>query len=366
MKSLGLLFCTLLFVTLAATVAANAEQVTLKNGDKISGAVVKSDGKTLVFKTDYAGDLSISWAAIQDLSSEKKLYVATPEKKLVSGTVTTLDGDLVVTTIQGAVHVPKASASLIRSEGEQAAYDASLHPALTRNWAGGLNLGLALARGNSATKNLTLALNAVRPTDNDKITLYANSIYSTNDLAGANPSAVANAILGGLRYDRNIAPRLFAYGAGDFQKDDLQHLDLRSIIGGGLGFHAVKTASTLLDFLGGADYTRESYAAYTTSTTPLPTFVDAKTNSFAGAAIGDDFSHKLGAASLLTQRFNYYPNLNNGGGYRTALDAGLTTKLNSWLGWQLGFTDRYTSNAQPGNKNNDVLFTTGLALTFKH
>src|SRR5258706_19271 len=158
MKNLGLVFCTLLFGALAA----NAEQVTLKNGDKITGAVVKSDGKTLLFKTDYAGDLSISWAAIQDLSSDKKLYVATPEKKLVSGTVTTQDGDLVITTTQGAVHVPKASAGLIRSEGEQAAYyDASLHPALTRNWAGGLNLGLALARGNSSTKNLTLALNAV-------------------------------------------------------------------------------------------------------------------------------------------------------------------------------------------------------------
>ena len=67
MKNLGLVFCTLLFGALAA----NAEQVTLKNGDKITGTVVKSDGKTLVFKTDYAGDLSISWAAIQDLSSIK-------------------------------------------------------------------------------------------------------------------------------------------------------------------------------------------------------------------------------------------------------------------------------------------------------
>ena len=77
MKSLGLLFCTIACVA----VAANAEQVTLKNGDKITGTVVKSDGKTLVFKTDYAGDLSISWAAIQDLSSDKKLFVATPDQE---------------------------------------------------------------------------------------------------------------------------------------------------------------------------------------------------------------------------------------------------------------------------------------------
>lgn len=360
MKRCGLTFCTVVLLALGA----NAEQVTLKNGDKITGTVVKSDGKTLVFKTDYAGDLSISWAAIQDLSSDKKLFVETPEKKLVSGTVATKDADLVVATASGAVEVPKASVGLIRSEGEQASYEASLHPALSRGWAGGLNLGFALSRGNSATKNINLAFNAARATNNDKLLVYANSLYSTNDKAGATPSTTANAILGGLRYDRNIAPRLFAYGSGDFQTDDLQHLDIRSILGGGLGFHAIKTPTTTLDFLGGADYTRENYAAYTdpNSGTPYP----AQQTNFVGASAGDDFSHKLGAASLFTERFTYTPNLNNGGGYRTALDLGFSTKLNTWLGWQMGFTDRYTSNPFGANVKNDVLFTTGLALTFKH
>ncbi len=359
MKRLGLLFSAVVFLALAA----NAEQVTLKNGDKITGAVVKSDGKTVVIKTDYAGDLTINWAAIQELSSDKKLFVETPDKKLVSGTVATKDADLVVTTPSGVVDVPKASVSLIRSEGEQSAYEASLHPSLSHNWAGGLNLGFALARGNSATKNVNLALNAARATNNDKITLYANSIYSTNDKAGATPSTTANAILGGIRYDRNIAPRLFAYGSGDFVTDDLQHLDIRSILGGGLGFHAIKSANTTLDFLGGADYTRENYAAYTDAVIgPVP----AQKTNFIGASVGDDFSHKLGKASLFTERFNYTPNLNNGGGYRTALDLGFTTKLNTWLGWQMGFSDRYTSKPFGSNVKNDVLFTTGLALTFKH
>lgn len=340
------------------SLTAGAEQVTLKNGDRITGTVVKSDGKTLVVKTDYAGDLNISWASIQDLSSDKKLYVATPDKKLVSGTVATQDADLVVATAQGGVHVPKATVGVIRSEGEQAAYEASLHPPLTRNWTGGLNFGFALSRGNSATKNLNLSLNAVRPTNNDKITLYANSLYSTNDKTGATPHTTANAILGGIRYDRNLTPRVFAFGAGDFQTDDLQFLDIRSILTGGLGFHAIKNDHTTLDLLGGANYTRESYSANGT--------ISALTRSFAGLTLGDELSHKLGAASLFTQRFYYYPNLNNGGGYRTALDLGLSTKLNGWLGWQMGFSDRYTSNPVGVNLKNDVVFTTGLGLTFKH
>ena len=360
MKNLALVLSAALLIALSA----NAEQVTLKNGDRITGTVIKSDGKTLVVKTDYAGDLSIGWASIQDLSSDKKLFVATPDKKMVSGTVATQDADLVVTTGQGAVHVPKASVGLIRSEAEEAAYQASLHPSLSHNWAGGLNFGFALARGNSQTKNLNLGFNAVRPTNHDKITMYANSIYSTNDKSTASPHVTANTIFGGIRYDRNIAPRLFLFGAGDFITDDLQSLNLRSILTGGLGFHAIKTDQSTLDFLAGANYTRESYADIFDSTHTL--VQGAFTRSFAGLTLGDEFNHKIGKASLFTQRFYYYPNLNNGGGYRTALDATFSTKLNKWLGWQTGFSDRYTSNPAPTNLKNDVLFTTGLNLTFTH
>jgi len=348
MKRFALSLCTLALFSLVV----NAEQVTLKNGDKITGTVVKSDGKTLVLKTDYAGDLSISWASIQDLSSDKKLYVATPDKKLVSGTVATKDADLVVSTPSGTVDVPKVSVSLIRSEGEQAAYEASLHPALSRNWEGGANVGFSLSSGNSKTKNFNLGFNADRPTTNDKITLYATSLYSTSDRP-INGLLVAKSIGGGARYDRNLAPRLFAFGSGDFLTDKIQNLDLRSILTGGLGFHAIKTPKTTLDLLGGANYTRESFLS--------------NSRSFAGLTIGDDFNQKLGKASLFTERFNYYPNLNNGGGYHTALDLSFSTKLNTWLGWQMGFTDRYTSYISvPGNVKNDTLFTTGLALTFKH
>ena len=36
-----------------------ADQITLKNGDRITGTIVSSDAKTLVIKTDYADDFRI-------------------------------------------------------------------------------------------------------------------------------------------------------------------------------------------------------------------------------------------------------------------------------------------------------------------
>ena len=109
------------------------------------------------------------------------------------------------------------------------------------------------------------------------------------------------------------------------------------------------------------NYTRESYGA---DLTVVPTIAAVKHN-FAGLTLGDEFTQKLGKASLFTQRFYVYPNLNSGGGYRTALDVGLATKLSSWLGWNINFGDRYTSNPALGNVKNDVLLTTGLGITFK-
>ena len=67
----------------------HAEQVSLKNGDHLSGSIVSMDGKKLVLKTTYAGDVSIDWAEVSQFSSDKQpLVVTKADKQLVSGTVT--------------------------------------------------------------------------------------------------------------------------------------------------------------------------------------------------------------------------------------------------------------------------------------
>jgi putative salt-induced outer membrane protein YdiY len=338
----------------ASVAIVSAETVVMKNGDRITGAVVSSDGKEMTFKTEYAGEIKIQWASIQELTSDKKLYVVTPEKKTVAGAVTTQNSRLEVSTAQeGTVVVPLGDVKALRSEAAEQKYEKSLHPGLLQGWEGGLNFGFALARGNSETRNVNLAFTAARQTLHDKLSLYANSLYSTNDKAGAVPATTANTILGGLRYDRNLTSRIFGYGSADFQFDELQDLDLRSIFGGGLGLHVIKSDRTTLDLLGGGNYTREQFGT-------------GLTRNLAGLTIGDEFMHKIGAGTVVNQHFYFYPDLSNTGDYRFALDVGTVTKLNKWLGWQNSFNDRYLSAPLAGNKKNDVIFTTGLNVSFTH
>jgi len=70
---------TLKFFTLFAVAGLSsflfADQVTLKNGDRLTGKVVKSDGKTLVLHTDAAGDVTLKFDAIQEIKTDQELHV---------------------------------------------------------------------------------------------------------------------------------------------------------------------------------------------------------------------------------------------------------------------------------------------------
>ena len=64
------------FLTLITLVAFSsslfADQVTLKNGDRLTGEIVKSDAKTLVLKTEAAGDVTFQWSAIDGVTSTQR------------------------------------------------------------------------------------------------------------------------------------------------------------------------------------------------------------------------------------------------------------------------------------------------------
>jgi putative salt-induced outer membrane protein YdiY len=338
-----------------------ADQVVLKNGDRLTGTITKSDDKTLLIKTEFAGDVTVQWPAVQEINSTQPLHITLANGKTVAGAVATTDGSLAVTTAaSGTVTVAKADVTALRSDAEQTAYEKSLHPGLLQGWAGGANVGFALTAGNSETKSLAVAFTADRKTLHDEISLYENTVYTADDAPGANPSTTADTNQGGARYSRNLNPRLFAYGSADFQTNALQDLNLRSVFGGGLGLHAIKTDKTTLDFLVGPNYTREDYSTVT--------------NSFVALTLGEELSRKVGASTLVTQKLYFFPDLSNGetGQYRAAFNLGTVTKLSKWLAWQNAFSDIYVTNppvqpvGTPALKTNDIVLTTGLNFSFTH
>ena len=331
-----------------------ADQITIKNGDKLTGTIISSDAKTLVIKTEYADLVTIKWDFVQEIESAQPLYVGTKGGQVIVGPVTTSDSKLAVTTKEsGSVPVAKADVTSLRNADEEkkaeAALDRLQHPHLGDLWGGTLDTGLGLVRGNSDSSNFTFGLNAVRAATRDKITLYTNSAFSRSEVNGVT-ATTAQAIAGGVRYDLNISDRAFGFGTVDLFNDRFQALDLRTVIGAGGGYHAIKDSRTTFDLLAGGTFNREFFTTFNRSS--------------AEVLLGETLTRKFLASSAFNEAFFFYPNLSYTGNYRSTLSLGLITKLTKLLSWQTSFNDYYLSNPPPGKKSNDLLFSTGLRLTF--
>jgi putative salt-induced outer membrane protein YdiY len=324
-----------------------ADQVRLKNGDRFTGTITTSDGKTLVLHTEDAGDLTINWPAIQAIQTDKPLHIEEQDGKKAVGTVTTSDDKLEVATSSGQVAIAMSDVKTLVQESD---YEKAEHPSLLQEWKGGVNIGFSLTGGNSQTSNLALGFIATRQTMHDKLGAYANTVYAANNAPGAIPSTTANTDAGGGRYDHDLTERLFGFGAADFFADALQGLNLRSVFGGGLGDHLIKSDTTTLDVLAGLNYTHESYTTLSRNLIAL--------------TLGEELMHKLGKSTVLNEQLYFCPDLNSPGDYRGPFNFASVTKLSKWLGWQNSLSDVYVTNPPFGKKQNDVILTTGLNVAF--
>ncbi|MBK9166905.1 MAG: DUF481 domain-containing protein [Bryobacterales bacterium] len=335
---------------------AAADEVRMKNGDRLSGSIVRADGKTLVMKSEFAGQVTIPWDAITGIESADPLYVTSESGQVIVGTVTIVENEFAVATADaGTVMTPRTAVTGIRSSREQEIYETEIdrfrNPRLIDLWTGNVDLGYSETSGNADTNTITVGANASRATNRDKIAVGFTSLYASNETTGVS-IVTANAIRGGINYSLNLTPKAYTFASLDLEFDEFQSLDLRFVPAGGFGYNMIKNRRTLLAFQGGASVNREFFST------------GLKRTSGEGLA-GNEFTHKFNDTLAVRQKFVIFPNLTEPGDFRMNFDAGLTAALSRWLSWQITVSDRFLSNPVPGRQKNDVLLSTGLRLSFQ-
>jgi putative salt-induced outer membrane protein YdiY len=327
----------------------------MKNGDRISGAIVKKDEKTLTIKSAHFGVVTLPWDQVASAKADTPINIVMPSGQTVTGTLN-VEPDKVEVTAGGATRaVPPADIVALRDSAEQKAYERLLKPRLLDLWLGNANIGWAGTKGNAETATLSLGMAAARVTRTDKMSVYFNAIRASALIDNVS-AQTAQAIRGGLAYNRNIHPRVFLNLFNDWETDKFQNLDLRTVVGGGLGYHAWKAEHGRFDLLGGVAYNRERYDPVR----PLLPF----TRNGADGYFGDDFSYKVGARTSLIQSFRMFTNLQDSTRYRVNFDVGATTQITKWLTWNLSLSDRFLNLPVTGRKKNDILYSTGFGFAF--
>ena len=339
---------TVLLITFCG--ATLADQITLKNGDRLTGKIVKTEGDKLVIKTDLVGDVSIDLSVVTNITTDEPLYVTLSDGQTVSGVMTVSDAKAELRrTNANPVSINRADIRAIRSEAEHLAYQRSLNPRWLEGWSGGADIGVALTSGNSDVTNIATGLTLTRATRTDKTLIYAASVYSRDSTSGES-NTIANTVRGGFRYDRDFSRKWFAYVFTDLEHNGLQDLTLRLVPGGGIGYHAIRNERTQLDLLGGLAWNKEYFKG------------DFNDRSSAEAQAGQTLVHRFNSRVSLTEQLFFFPNLTNGGEYRVNFDSTLVTDISRRIGWQLTLSDRYLSNPPPGFEKNDLILTTGLKI----
>ena len=352
-----------LLALLLLSAACVADVVRLSNGDRITGTVSGMDSATVQIKTDYAGEVKIRVAKVVEISSDTPLHIRTAENDFEVYEVRLTEDEVQLDTVAaGWVSVPTASVRELLSDTAYVQHEQLAHAGMFQLWSGSANAGFSASRGNSGATTFSVGMKADRVSAKDKFDVFFNSLFANNNSAGQTNATSANSIRSGLSYAVNLNPRLFTFAFTNFETDALQNLDLRNVVGGGMGVNVIRGQHISWDVFSGSSLNQEFYsppiqtvATASTQVQPAPL-----TRRSGEALVGEELTHAPTPGILISERLTAFPNLSMPGEYRIGLESSTTFKLNSWLGWQVAVNDTYLSNPPIGSVNNDLLISTGL------
>lgn len=339
---------------------AAADQITIKNGDRLTGKIVSADEKVVLLKTDYAGELKLDRAAVTGIQADEALNITVKGVGTVKGMISESTASANISKADGtSLTAAPEDVTAIRDDAAQHAYDRELErtsrPRLNDFWAGFVSLGFANASGNSKTTTISTTGSGTRVAGKNKIVLTFAQLYATQSTT--EPSGeTANKVSGAVRIDHDLRLRVFVYGANAYDYDRFQNLDLRVVLGGGFGFHAWKSDRGYLDVAGGGDWNREAFG----TSGDVPAFV----RNSAELTVGEEGAYAMYSRLKLFERFAFFPNMTSTGDYRFLFDATASVPIFKSLDWNLGFNDRYLSNPPNSIGKNDTILTMGVRFSF--
>jgi putative salt-induced outer membrane protein YdiY len=246
MKSHVVIVIAVIVFFMLNSAMVSADVIHLRNGDRISGKIIRMEDGKLVVKTNYAGEITISWQQIESLSSDEKI-------KVVLGDGTALEGQ---TLTFEAGKMKLKTEKLEKPSAFNLADVKTINPKvepLVRITLGA-NAGLSLERGNSDTDEFEFDLRFQARTKKSRYTLGGefNKEKADGELTTKDWTAFAN-------YNYFFTKKWFAYVRTKFEHDEFADLDLRSTLGAGIGCQVFESDALNLSFDAGPGYIDENF-----------------------------------------------------------------------------------------------------------
>lgn len=227
-KKLSLL---LIMVTVAFLIAGNslADEVRLKNGDKLTGQIVRMQEDKLILKTTYAGEINIAWQEVASIRTDDSVKFVLKDDTALEGTTEAIkDGKMKLDT--GSASFSLADVKAINPE-----------PVKPVKITARANVNITNERGNTDTDNFYFDGEFVARTEKNRYKVGGELKKEKADGITTSQNWLAHG-----NYNYFLNKKWYLYADTLFEHDEFKDLDLRSTLGAGVGYQFFETP--LLNF----------------------------------------------------------------------------------------------------------------------
>jgi putative salt-induced outer membrane protein YdiY len=339
-------------------VVAKADVVVFKNGDKLTGKVVKWGGGKLTFKADLAGEITLDSANITTFSTDQPVQFHLQDGTVLKSKV--LPGDA------GKVALEKTE--LIQAQTIPLAAIKAINPPPPVTWSGSVTMGLTSTHGNTFQESANVSGNVTRRTEKDRFRAFSTYLASrTRDDDTGEKVTTEESFTLGSKYDYFISKKWYTFLNADYKKDHISDLDYRVIAGGGMGYQWIEEDNLKFSTDAGVSELCEKYTKR--RAVPLamrpPRWEEEITKS-------DEFSLQLGYALewIINEKFSfyhnmrYYPSFGSLSDYFLTTDAELRAEITKSMFGSLKAILDYDSTPGEGVGTTDTKYILGVGWKF--
>ena len=327
---LTVLFAAIVF----AAVEAHADEVVLKNGDKITGKVVDLVGGKLRIETAHSGVVSVDWGQVATLKTDGPIKV-----KLLTGE--TIEGKIAAGQ-DGKVLVESAGAGPLEFAPDK--IKAFNEPPVA--WHGSIDFAGRVSDGNTHTTSMLFAAEAFRVTEIDRLLFKAVFRYGET----RNVITERNGY-GQVKYDYLFSERMYGFASVELLSDKFKDLQLRSVAAVGVGYIFIKSPE--LDFWGDAGFAHVDNDLR-----------DGDDEAHVGGRISAHVRKPLPFGFELVDDVVFLPNLEEGDNWQLRNDLALTTALGQGWSFKSGMITEYDNDPPDGLRKHDNTYYIGLGYKF--
>ena len=343
------------------------------NGDQLKGTLIRGVGKEIVFKSEMAGELTVSLDKVKELRSAESFAVLTKDmpvlqQKVDPGNVVVEDGSVTVTSRVDFIRtVPVKDVGYII---DSAKYEHELleRPRFYQGFTGTVAAGITLVRATQNNSVFTGGVNLVQSLPLvpflpriSRTTLNLTESYGKQtqpvipQTTPASPDLITKTDIfhTDLERDHYFSPRFYALAQTAFDHNFSQGLDLQQLYGAGFGTTLLQTPVQQLDLKADVHYEKQQFETA------------GSDQNLIGSLMAETYHRNLPRRVILTQTFSILPAWNNLNAYSANGFIGLALPVFQRLALTVNATDNFINNPAIGFQKNSLQFVTGISYTLR-